>query len=98
MCIELEHIRMGHKIFRFQNYKTEVAVVQRNFNIKVNKWQCVDPLWYILISITNTCDRADWINLTQDSIQCRTPVNIVMKSKFARKAANCLTRSINTSC
>jgi hypothetical protein len=53
MCIEIKHIRMGHKSFMFQNYKTEVAAVQRTCNVKVNKWQFFYPLWNILIPITN---------------------------------------------
>ena len=53
MCFELKHIRMGHKSFRFQNYKTEIVAVHEISNVKANKWHFVDPLWNILISITN---------------------------------------------
>jgi len=81
----------------FQNYTTEVAAVHRSCNVKVNKWEFVDPLWNILIYVTNNV-RAGWINLTQDKIQCRAPVNIVMRSKFVRVVAICLTRTVNTTC
>jgi hypothetical protein len=44
MCFELKHVRMGHKNFIFQNYKTEVAAVHRSCNVKVNKWHLMEAI------------------------------------------------------
>jgi len=41
---EAQYIRMGNKTCRSQNFKPQFAVMLRGFVVRVNGWQCSDPL------------------------------------------------------